>query len=144
MFLIIGLLSGASAVALLVGAVWAYFSQQRKMESRVATTGTVVELTTQATASGRASMICPVVEFTIPSGGKIRFTSDFGSRPAGHKIGQSVKVRYDVADPQQAEIESGLTLWLAPAILAFMGVIACCLATSFLGIYLLAGPSFSP
>jgi len=144
MFLLIGLLSGFSAVALLIGAVWAYISQQRKMESRMAVTGTVVELTTQVTTSGRASIFCPIVEFTIPSGEKIRFTSDFGSRPAGHKIGQSVKVRYDPIDPQKAEIESAMTLWLTPAILVFMGVIACCLAVSFLGVYLLAGPSISP
>lgn len=144
MFLLIGLLSGFAAVALLIGAVWTYFSQQRKLESRVAATGTVVELTTQVTASGRATMICPIVEFTTASGEKIRFTSDFGSRPASHKIGQTVKVRYDVAEPQKAEIESAMTLWLVPAIMIFMGVIACCLAISFLGIYVLAGPSVSP
>lgn len=144
MFLLIGLVSGFSAVALLVGAVWAYFSQQRKTESRVAAVGTVVELTTQVTTGGRSSVFCPIIEFTASSGEKIRFTSDFGSRPAGHKIGQSVKVRYDAADPHKAEIESTLTLWLAPAILVFMGVIACCLAVSFLGIYLLAGSSISP
>lgn len=133
MFLLMGLLSGFSAAALLIGAVWAYFSQQRKMENRVAATGTVVELTTQVTQ--RSSIFCPIVEFTIPSGEKIRFTSDFGSRPAGHKIGQSVKVRYDAADPQKAEIESAMSLWLMPAILVFMGVIACCLGVVFLGIY---------
>ena len=144
MFLIIGLLSGFSTVALLVGAGWAYFSQQRKMESRIAATGTVVELTDRVTASGRSSIFCPIVEFTATSGEKIRFTSDFGSRPAGHKIGQSVKVRYAAADPQKAEIESAMTLWLTPAILIFMSVIACCLAVSFLGIYVLAGPSISP
>src|SRR5258705_364066 len=104
MFLVIGFLSGFSAVALLFGAVWAYFSQQRKMESRVAATGPVVELTTQTTTSARSSIICPIVEFTAISGEKVRFTSDFGSRPAGYKIGQSVKGRYDSADPQKAEI----------------------------------------
>ena len=144
MFLFMGLCFGISAVGLLGGAVWAYLKQQKTMESRVAATGTVIELTTQVTTSGRASIICPIVEFTLPSGEKIRFTSDFGSHPAGHKIGQTVKVRYDAADPQKAEIESAMTLWLPPAILVFMGVIACCLAISFLGIYVLAGPSISP
>src|SRR3989304_2922501 len=104
MFLLMGLCSGTTALALLVGAVWAYFSQQRKMESRVAAVGTVVELTRQVTASARASIICPVVEFTASSGEKIRFTSDFGSLPASHKTGQSVTLRYDPVDPQKAEI----------------------------------------
>ena len=144
MFLFMGLCFGVSSFGLLIGAVWAYFSQQRKMESRVAAVGTVVELTTRVTASGRSNMICPVVEFTIPAGEKIRFTSEFGSRPAGHTIGQSVNVRYDSADPLKAEIESAMTLWLAPLILVFMGVIACCLGIAFLGIYGLGLSSFSP
>jgi len=144
MFLFMGLCFGLSALGLLVGAVWAYFSQQRKMESRISATGTVVELTERITASGRSSMICPVIEFTIPSGEKIRFTSEFGSRPAGHKVGQSLNVRYDPVDPQKAEIESTMTLWLVPLILAFMGILACCLAIAFLVVYGLGVSSFSP
>jgi len=144
MFLLMGTCFGLSAFGLLVGAVWAYFSQRRKMESRVPAVGTVVELTTRVTASGRSNMICPVVEFTVPSGGKIRFTSDFGSRPAGHKVGQSVNVRYDPVEPQKAEIESTMTLWLVPLILAFMGVIAGCLTVVFLVFYGLGLSSFSP
>ena len=133
MFLIMGTCFGLSAFGLLVGAVWVYFSQRRKMEDRVAVVGTVVELTTRATA--RSSIICPVVEFTASSGEKIKFTSEFGSRPAGYKVGQSVNVRYDPVDPQKAEIESAMSLWLTPLILVFMGVIACCLAFVFLGFY---------
>ena len=133
MFLFVGLCFGISALGLLGGAVWAYFKQQRTMESRIAATGIVVELTTQVTQRG--SIFCPVVEFTVPSGEKIRFTSEFGSRPAGHKIGQSVNIRYDAVDPQKAEIESTMNRWLVPLILVFMGVIACCLAVTFLGFY---------
>jgi len=135
MFLFMGLCFGISALGLIGGAVWAYFKQQRTMESRVMTTGTVVELTESVTASGRASMLCPVVEFTTVTGEKIRFTSEFGSRPAGHKIGQSVNVRYEAADPQKAEIESTMNRWLVPLILGFMGVIAGCMGVVFLGIY---------
>lgn len=133
MFIFMSVCFGLSAFGLFVGAVWTYFSQQRKMESRAVAVGTVVELTTQATA--RSSIICPVVEFTASSGEKIRFTSEFGSRPAGHKIGQSVNVRYDAVDPQKAEIESTMSLWLVPLILVFMGIIACCLTVVFLGYY---------
>jgi Na+/proline symporter len=142
MFLFMGLCFGISALGLFGGAVWAYFKQQRTVESRFAATGIVVELATQVTQRG--SIFCPVVEFTVPSGEKIRFTSDFGSRPAGHKIGQSVNVRYDATDPQKAEIESTMNSWLVPLILVFMSVIACCLAVAFLGIYSVAPSSFSP
>ena len=133
MFLFMGLCFGISALGLLGGAVWAYIKQQRTMESRVAATGTVVELTMQVTQ--RSSIFCPVVEFTTLTGAQIRFTSEFGSRPAGHKIGQSVNIRYDAADPQKAEIESTMNRWLVPLILVFMGVIACCMGVVFLGFY---------
>ena len=133
MFLLFGLCSGLAALGLLGGAAWTYFKQQRTLQSRVATTGTVVELTRQNTT--RSYILCPVVEFTIPSGEKIRFTSEFGSRPASHTIGQSIAVRYNPADPQKAEVESAMSLWLVPLIMVFMGVIACCLSVVFLGFY---------
>ncbi len=133
MFLFMGLCFGISAVGLLGGAVWTYVKQQQTTESRIATTGTVVELTTQVTQ--RSSIVCPVVEFTTLTGAQIRFTSEFGSRPAGHKIGQSVNIRYDAADPQKAEIESPMNRWLVPLILVFMGTIACCMGVVFLGFY---------
>ena len=133
MFLYMGLIAGLFAFGLLGGAVWAYFSQQRKMEGRVAAVGTVVELASQVTDNGH--IICPVVEFAAPSGEKIRFTSDFGSLPARHQVGQSVNLRYDPTDPQKAEIDSAMSLWLVPLILVFMGVIACCLTVAFLVAY---------
>ena len=144
MFLIMGSCFGIAAVALLGGAVWAYVKQQRTMSNRLEATGTVVELTRTATASGRSHIICPVVEFAVPGGEKIRFTSDFGSLPAKHTIGQSVNIRYDAVDPHKAEIDSAMSLWLTPLILIFMGVIACCLAISFLATFGLVSSSASP
>ena len=144
MFLVIGLCLGMAAFGFLVGAVWAYFRQKSQMESRIPATGTVVELVHRSTTGSRSGIFCPVVAFSVPSGEKIQFTSDFGSRPAGHKIGQSVNVRYDPTDPQKAEIESGMTTWLVPLILVFMGTIACCLTVIFLAVYVLAPSSFSP
>lgn len=141
MFLIMGLCFGVSSFALLGGAVWAYVSQQRKTESRVTAVGSVVELVSRVTASGRSSMYCPVVEFTASSGEKIRFTSEFGTLPASHKIGQSVTVRYDAIEPQKAEIESTMNRWLGPLVYVFMGVIACCMSVAFLAFYAMLGSS---
>jgi high-affinity Fe2+/Pb2+ permease len=144
MFLIMGLCFGIVAVGLLVGAIWVFVKQQRTMNDREQTTGTVVDLVSRTTASARSSIICPVVEFTAPSGEKIRFTSDFGSLPASHKVGQTVNLRYDPVDPHQAEIDSTMNRWLVPAILVFIGLIACCLATVFLVVYGLGNSSFAP
>lgn len=59
------------------------------------------------------------------------YISNFGTRPASHRIGQTVSVRYDPADPQKAEVDSGLSLLLVPGILFGMGVAACCLGSFF-------------
>lgn len=142
--LFMGLVASAAALGLFVGAVWAFFSQRQKMAGRVAALGTVVELTTQSAASASASLICPVVEFTVPSGEKFRFVSDFGSRPASHSLGQSVNVRYDALDPKKAEIQSVMNVWLIPLILIFMGLVACCLGVFFLGFASLGAAPFAP
>ncbi len=143
MFLIVGLLLGIAAFGFFAGAAWSYFRQKSQKESRVPATGTVVELVQRATTGGRTGIFCPVVEFSVPPGQTIRFTSDFGSRPASHKVGQTVNVRYDPSDPQKAEIESGMATWLVPLILVFMGSIACCLTVVFLAISVVAPSSVS-
>lgn len=142
MFIYIGLCLGLSAFGLLGGALFAYFKQRRTKESRVAATGTVVELDTKA--GRRGYLYCPVVEFALPTGETVRFTSDFGSRPASHRVGQSVKVRYDHVDPQKAEIDSAMSLWLVPGILVFLGTIACCLSIVFTIVFALGQTSISP
>jgi hypothetical protein len=134
-FLLMGLCMAIASPVLLAGAAWSYFSQKRKMEERQPAAGTVVELVHRITGSGRGGIYCPVVEFTATSGQVVRFTSEFGSRPAMHRVGQSVDVRYDPADPHKAEINSTVSRWLTPAILVFMGLIGCCLAITFLGVY---------
>ena len=133
MFLLMGLCFGLSAFGLIGGAVWAYLKQQRTMQSQIEATGTVVDLHRQV--SNRGYIFCPVIEFTIPSGEAIRFTSGFGSYPAHDKVGDVVKVRYDANDPHKAEVDSALSNWLTPLILGFMGVIACCLGTVFLAFF---------
>jgi hypothetical protein len=37
-----------------------------------------------------------------------------------------------------------MNLWMVPLILVFMGVVACCLAVAFLGVYGLGSSSVSP
>lgn len=135
MLRLMGLFFGLAGFGILCGAIWAYSKQRVTLENRVVAAGTVVELVNPAATGNRASILCPVVEFTALSGHTIRFTSKFGAMPAKYRVGQSVKVRYDAADPRKAEIESALTLWLAPLILALMGLVACCLGVAFLAIF---------
>ena len=111
------------------------------MQDRIGATGIVLELTQKSTTSAHGYILCPVVEFALPSGEKVKFTSEFGSFPASNKIGDTVKVRYDLTNPQKAEIDSAMSVWLTPLILLFMGLIACCLMAAFLAFYWMG---FSP
>jgi len=125
--IIVGLFVGLIGVALLAAAGWTFYNQRNKAMAGVTTTGKVIDLTREIMNPGSSGVYCPVVEFSLPSGETITFTSNYGTRPASHKVGQSVNVRYDQDDPQKAEIDSALSKWLVPGILAFMGVLACCL-----------------
>lgn len=126
--IIASLLGGMVGLGLIAAATWTYYNQQNKMAKNVGTLGIVVDLTRELMDPGSPGVYCPIVEFTLPSSEKIRFTSKFGSRPASHKVGQSVNVRYDPVDPQNAEIDTALSNWLVPGILAFIGIIFCCLS----------------
>jgi hypothetical protein len=65
---------------------------------------------------------CPVVEFTTAGGQAVRFESQFGTMPASHQVGQTIAVRYEVADPQKAEVDSATSRWLVPGCMIGMGL----------------------
>ncbi len=130
--IIVSLCAGLLGVVLLGAAAWTFYKQRDKAMSGVRATGKVIDLTREITTPGSTGVYYPVVEFTLPSGETITFTSDYGTRPASHKVGQSVTVRYDPDDPQKAEVDSALSIWLVPGILAFIGAIVCCLSVLLL------------
>src|ERR1700674_1777087 len=100
--LLIGVLFALIGIAVLIGGVVAAVKQVRKSGRGVATTGTVVDLVKRVFSPGTAGVYCPVVEFTA-AGRPVRFESQFGTMPASHRVGQSIAIRYDPADPQKAE-----------------------------------------
>jgi hypothetical protein len=136
-FAVMGVLISLAALGLLVGGIVTYVRQRRKYAGRVATTGTIVDLVHRITTSGRSGVNCPVVEFQTPSGATVRFESVYSTQPASHKVGQTVKVLYDTANPQQAEIDSVFSRMLVPGILSCIGLIFLCLAVFFTGFYYL-------
>ena len=131
-FLIGGCLVSLLAVGLLIGAVVVYARQGRQAADRVSVQGTVTGLERRVINPGSGGVYCPVVEFKTPDGQTIRFESAFGTLPASHKVGQSVTVLYNPANPQEAEVSSAVSRYLYPGVMAFMGLIALCLGGSFL------------
>ena len=136
LFLLIGL------AVLIYGAVSAV-RQSRELARQVGATGTVVDLVKRVFNPRSGGVYCPVVEFTSAAGQAVRFESQFGTIPATHQVGQPVAVRYQVTDPQRAEVDSTTSRWLVPGCMIGMGLGFSVLGGSMLviGILVLAGNS---
>ena len=136
LFLLIGL------AVLIYGAVSAV-RQSRELARQVGATGTVVDLVKRVFNPGSGGVYCPVVEFTTATGQAVRFESQFGTMPATHQVGQTVAVRYEVADPQKAEVDSATSRWFVPGCTIGMGLGFLILGGALLamGILVLAGSS---
>lgn len=141
--LLIGLLFILIGLAILIGGAVAAVKQSRESARRVGATGTVVDLVKRVFTARSGGVYCPVVEFTTAAGQVVRFESQFGTMPATHQVGQTVRVHYDVADPQKAEVDSVTSRWLVPGCMIGMGVGFLVLGGSMfvIGILVLAGSS---
>jgi len=139
--ILIGLLFVLIGLAILIGGAVSAVKQSRESARRMGATGTVVDLVKQSFTPGSAGVYCPVVEFTTTAGQTVQFESQFGTMPATHQVGQTVAVRYEVADPQKAEVDSATSRWLVPGCMIGMGLGFLVLGGSLLliGILVLAG-----
>ena len=132
--LLIGILFVLIGVAVLIGGVVTAIKQSRKAARGTAATGTVVDLVQRVFNPGSAGVYCPVVQFTTALGQPVRFESGFGTMPASHRVGQSIAVRYDPADPQKAEADSVTSRWLAQGCMIGMGIMFLAMGVVFVGI----------
>ncbi|GEM_PF-443592 len=80
------------------------------------TTGYVTRLEESKTSEGYCCVYTPVVEFDV-NGQTYSFESENASNQADYEIGSQVKVRYDPADPNTAQINKFSERWLFPIII---------------------------
>jgi predicted outer membrane repeat protein len=131
---VVGCLLSFLAIGFLIGAIVTYVKQRQKFAERASTTGVVLSLEMRSnTASQNGGVIyCPLVEFKTNQGETIQFESEFGTLPASHQVGQTVKVSFNPLDPQKAEIDSTMNRTINSLVLAFMGLILLCIGLFFL------------
>ncbi len=91
-------------IGLVVYAAYAFTRTRDLLASGIETTGTVTKL--QYSADSDGGTYAHAFQFQLPSGETITVQSPVGSSPAGFRIGQSVSVRCDPADPANAKIHS--------------------------------------
>jgi hypothetical protein len=92
------------------------YSSWLLVENGQRTTGTVIRLE-ESEASEGGSVYSPVIEFTASNDQTYTFESGNASDPPDHSVGDEVSILYDPAAPDQARIESFFELWLFPAIM---------------------------
>jgi len=85
--------------------------------------GTVSELVYRRSSKGNGGTYVPVVDFSTPDGNRIHVTGSSGSNPAAYSRGDKVRVLYDPANPQGAQIDSFGERGFGPALLTGLGTV---------------------
>lgn len=93
--------------------------KRRFVREAARTTGTIVGY--EARAGRRGSVYHPVVDFPLPTGQLVRFTSSVGSSPRVGQVGQPVGVLFNPYNPGEAELDHGFYLWGLGVILSVLG-----------------------
>lgn len=86
-----------------------YTKRKKFLAIAVPAAGTVIEVHVRGV--GRNAVSFPVFEFRTTEGTLQRAESLMGSGFRGFQVGETVPVRYDPADPSQAEVDTFVVLW---------------------------------
>ena len=116
---------------------WAHWRAMFFYKTALRTQGQVVDLVELASADAaepdpREGYSHPIVSFAPRADCTVRFQSAVGSRPPAYRIGDTVPVVFQPADPQDARIDNFWGRWIC-ALLCAVGVliIALALGTEF-------------
>jgi len=125
------LIFGGVGAALLLIAAFLWIRVRRFVAEAFRGEGTVVGFAESRGSKG-GTLYAPVVEFTARGGGVRRFTDPVSSSPAGYSVGQRVEVLYHWQDQDRARLASKFRLYLAPALLGFIGLIFTCVGVGIM------------
>jgi hypothetical protein len=113
-------------LGMLGGSFFIFSSTSRFIAGATEAEGKVIALdrSQSSSSSGSSSTTYrPVVQFTSGTGKRIEVTSNVGSNPPSHRVGETVTVLYDPGDPYSARIKSFFQLWLGLLIVFFVGLV---------------------
>jgi hypothetical protein len=123
---IISVVFSVIGVGMLLGSFFIFSNTSRFIAGAVEAEGKVIALDRSSSSSSsgsRSTTYRPVVEFTSSTGKRIEFTSNVGSSPPSHRVGEPVTVLYNPADPYRARIKSFFQLWFGFLIVFFLGLV---------------------
>jgi hypothetical protein len=117
-------LTGLGALLVSIGAVW-FTRIRRFLATAVDVEGRVLghqSRTSRATSGGSSTSYYPVVEFATAEGRSVQFADQVGGSPPSHEVGETVPVKYDPREPENARIATGFRLWFGPGLIGFLGL----------------------
>ncbi len=128
----IGFLFFLIGIVVLISGIVQVFKVRRQIAGSVKAPGKVFGM---GRINGqRGYLYCPQVEFRASNAQTYKFQSEVGSQPPAYKIGQSVQVVYEPADPNQAEIDSFMAMWFMPGCMVLFALVFSMLGLALFGI----------
>lgn len=106
-------------------ALFSFIHTQNFIKTAASSEGVVLELKTVESSlrKSRGFTYAPVVKFKTPDGKDIQFQSSTSSNPPEFSVGQTVPVLYNRSNPQEAQVDSFVQLWLLPTVFGGFGII---------------------
>jgi Protein of unknown function (DUF3592) len=114
-FLIVGL-------GMLTGGFFIWRAHADFAAHAVSADGEVTDLAYRS-SSKSGGTYSPVVQFTTPDGKIVHMTGSTGSSSPSYARGDHVRVLYDRANPERAQIDSFMEQWFGTLILGGMGLV---------------------
>lgn len=115
LFMFTGLISMAVALGF-------FIHSQNFVRNATQTTGTVIEMVERSSSEGN-STYAPVFTFTNSAGAAFTIHSRSASYPPKYRVGQSIPILYDPADPETAKTKDIFSLWGISLVCGAIGVI---------------------
>lgn len=123
----LGLVFVLVGLGLLAGAGVAAWLEVEFRRQAVETDGRVVAMLSRTGSSsgsgGQSTTYTPVFAFRLPDGKEIRVEAGFSSSPPCCRVGEAIRVRYDPARPDRAQMVSFMSSWFVAALLGGMGAV---------------------
>jgi hypothetical protein len=109
---------------LLVFSIVSFVRTRAFLQRSAEVTGEVVRLVASKSWDGglASTEYAPVFSFNAANGETYTVASNVGSSPAEFSVGDTVRVRYDPVNPQNARIHTWLQTWGAVAVSAVVGM----------------------
>ena len=105
-------------IGLFAGGGYISYNNYQLRTNGASTIGTVIRL--EESSSDGSTSYSPVFQYEV-NGQTYEFESQNSSSPPTHRVGDQDTIFYDPADPNHAQIDSFMDMWLAPGLLLCIG-----------------------